>query len=109
MFMVDVRSYTRKGSARLIKPMKFHPDDGTILDNKDYWCERKWDGTRVEAIKSGDKIQLISSSSIKRGDALSYTILFPVIVKDLQQIKGNVILDGELVFVRKIGWKMILF
>ncbi|MDB6122946.1 MAG: putative ligase, partial [Pedosphaera sp.] len=60
--------------------------------------EVKWDGYRVEAIKTGKQIRLYS----RKGNDL--TLKFPQVLKALAKIKArSAVLDGELIAVDTTG------
>jgi ATP-dependent DNA ligase len=92
---------------RLIKPMKLHDTNGIELEDPNYLVERKWDGTRMQIHRFWEnnrktfEIKLYSARSIKCDNVIDYTSLYPNIVKELQKLEGEFILDAELVFVYK--------
>lgn len=63
-------------------------------DRKDWQAEYKWDGIRGQLIKRNDEIFIWS-----RGEEL-VTPQFPEIKETLQEIKGNFVLDGEILAVK---------
>ena len=67
------------------------------FDNKEFIFEVKWDGYR--AIAEWDKEQIKFYSR----NGLSFTDKFPSIVRALQKIKHNVVLDGEIVLLNSEG------
>ncbi len=60
------------------------------FDDKDWIFETKWDGFRAIAHKS-KKVELLSRNE------KSFNLRFPQIVKELEQLPGNFIVDGEIV------------
>lgn len=64
------------------------------FDDPDWVFETKWDGFRALAHK-GKKVELLSRNN------LSFNEKFPEIVKELQAMKGNFVLDGEIVILDK--------
>jgi ATP-dependent DNA ligase len=77
-----------------VPPEELHTYEGSHL------AQIKWDGTRVIVVKHDDHIHLMSRSW--KND---FADAYPEIVNELKQIKGNVVLDGELVFMRKSDGK----
>lgn len=64
------------------------------FNDKDWLFETKWDGYRALAHKA-KTVKLLS-----RNDK-SFNQRFPVLVKELQRLPGNFILDGEIVILDK--------
>ncbi|MDT0651127.1 DNA ligase D [Autumnicola edwardsiae] len=80
----------------VIKPM-MATTTKSIFNDPDWIYELKWDGYRMIAnIKDGE-VELYSRNGI------SYNQKFSRLVRDLEQISHNVILDGEVVVVDKKG------
>ncbi len=81
---------------QLSKPYPFclaYPVDGeveTLGDIRDWQVEYKWDGIRGQLIKRKDEVFIWS-----RGEEL-VTDQFPEVKEALLQIKGDFVLDGEL-------------
>ena len=73
-----------------IKPMlaKLHDK---IFDNPNWVYEIKWDGYRAIAEIKGNDTLLYSRNG------LSFKEDYPIVYQELQKIKGNVIIDGEIV------------
>ncbi len=94
-----VRKSVRAGGKKItnfIKPMLASIDDKPF-DDPEWIYEIKWDGYRAIAeIKKGN-IKLYSRNG------LSFLDLYPEIDEALQKIKGDVILDGEIVVLDKEG------
>lgn len=67
------------------------------FDNADWLFEVKWDGFRALAFVEKGKVEL------KSRNKLLFNTKFPSIVKSLENIKGSVILDGEVVVVDAEG------
>lgn len=67
------------------------------FDHDDWLFEVKWDGFRALAFVDQGKVEL------KSRNKLLFNEKFPSIVKNLQKIKGSVILDGEIVVVDQKG------
>ncbi len=67
------------------------------FDDSDWIFEIKWDGYRAITEVSGKKIEIYSRNFI------SYKTRFPTIARELDKIKKNVILDGEVVALDKSG------
>ncbi|CAN5256778.1 DNA ligase D [soil metagenome] len=68
-----------------------------IFNDPGWIYEIKWDGYRMIANIQGGKVELYSRNGI------NYNTKFSRLVRDLQQISHNVILDGEVVVVDKKG------
>jgi len=64
---------------------------------QDFIFEPKLDGTRCLLYKIGNKIKMLN----RRGNWFQNR--FPEIVADAQKLKGNLILDGEIVVLNKKG------
>ena len=81
---------------RLIEPMLVEEGSMKDLDSHDYEASRKYDGRRTIPVKCGDKIML-------RGRSWGNDVAqdFPEIVRELQSIQGNFVIDGELCFFEK--------
>lgn len=86
----------KKKMPREIKPML-----ATLVkdafDDPEWLFEVKWDGYRTLAYIEKNKVELFS-----RNQNL-FNPLFPSLVKDLLQFKGEAILDGEVVILDKEG------
>ena len=68
-----------------------------IFNDPDWIYELKWDGYRVIAHVDHGKVNIQSRNGI------SYNSKFPSLVKDLEQIQQEAILDGEVVVLNKEG------
>ncbi|UJH92822.1 non-homologous end-joining DNA ligase [Antarcticibacterium sp. 1MA-6-2] len=68
-----------------------------VFNDPDWIYELKWDGYRMIANVKDGKVELHSRN------AISYNTKFARLVRDLEQIPHNVILDGEVVVVDKKG------
>ena len=78
-----------------VSPMLASPAGDTLPEREDLAFEPKWDGFRMLAFRSGDRILLQGRS----GDDLSYA--FPdVAAALLSSLPDRVVLDGEVVVVR---------
>lgn len=64
----------------------------SLLDDSNWAGEYKFDGTRALISKKGDTIQMINRLGI------DYTERFPDITEQASRIKGDFIIDGELVY-----------
>lgn len=84
----------KQNTSRLLHPM-LAKTAGKLINEEDYAFEYKWDGFRCMARVSDDKVELISRNGI------SFNERFEIIANELQQIKDEVILDGEIVAVNK--------
>jgi len=89
-----------KKKIRLIEPMLVS-SNGTHLNNPNWSVERKYDGTRVEVLKEGNDIRLISARSIATKGGIDYSKNYPKLISELKKIKGDFILDSELVYFKK--------
>ena len=67
------------------------------FDNKEFIFEVKWDGYRAIAEWDNQQLKFYSRNG------LSFTDKFPSIVRALQKIKHNVVLDGEIVLLNSEG------
>ncbi len=66
--------------------------------NKEGWLyEVKWDGYRIIAFKNKNKVSLRSRSGI------DYSDRYTVVHNALQELKGNFVIDGEVVAFNKDG------
>lgn len=68
-----------------------------IFNKSDWIYELKWDGYRVLTNIEGGRVNLYSRNGI------SYNHKFPELVRDLEQISHEVVLDGEIVVVDEKG------
>jgi len=67
------------------------------LKRKDYWAQRKLDGTRCIIIKDGDRVEMRGRSWIN-----DYAPLFPEIVAEIRKLPvDSCVLDSELTFFKK--------
>ena len=67
------------------------------LKRKDYWAQRKLDGTRTIIIKDGDRVEMKGRSWIN-----DYAPLFPEIVAEIRKLPvDSCVLDSELTFFKK--------
>ncbi|MGN6495478.1 MAG: DNA ligase D [Agriterribacter sp.] len=103
---VKKKTVTRKTSlknkgTRSSMPAKVSPMLCTLVKepiaNAEYLHEIKWDGYRIISYVNKGKVKLDSRS------ALDYTAKYPPIVTALQQLKHNVVLDGEAVVFNNEG------
>ena len=95
----------KKGKAPKVRKLK--PEDTVkpmlastaqeIFNHPDWIYELKWDGYRLMAHVDDGKVRIYSRNGI------NYNSKFPKLVKDLEQIDHQVILDGEVVIVDKNG------
>lgn len=67
------------------------------FDNKDWLFEIKWDGYRAIAEVNQGKIALYSRNG------LNFQLTYPVVVEQLKKIKGEVVLDGEIIVLNDEG------
>lgn len=67
------------------------------FDDKAWIYEIKWDGYRAVADWQGKKLQLYSRNG------LSFIDKYPVIAEAVKTIKGDVVLDGEIVLLDEKG------
>lgn len=79
-----------------VKPM-LASSTKEIFNDKAWVYELKWDGYRVMANIRDEKVHLYSRNGI------SYNSKFKSLVKDLEHVEHDVILDGEVVFVNEDG------
>ncbi|TRO64115.1 DNA ligase D [Christiangramia sabulilitoris] len=80
----------------VIKPM-LATTAKKIFNHPDWIYELKWDGYRMIAHIENSKVSLTSRNGI------SYDSRFPDLVRDLQSIPHEVILDGEVVALNEKG------
>ncbi|GBQ20435.1 ATP-dependent DNA ligase [Gluconacetobacter sacchari DSM 12717] len=78
-------------------PMLAHPLEGVDLDAlapADWRAEWKWDGIRVQLVRTpgGERLYTRTAEDIGRA--------FPDILRILQDMAGHVVLDGELLVMR---------
>jgi len=67
------------------------------LKKKDYWAQRKLDGTRCIIIKDGDRVEMRGRSWIN-----DYAPKFPEIVEEIRRLPvESCVLDSELTFFKK--------
>jgi len=67
------------------------------LKRKEYWAQRKLDGTRAIIIKDGDRVEMRGRSWIN-----DYAPLFPEIVEEIRKLPvDSCVLDSELTFFKK--------
>ncbi|GAA4314925.1 DNA ligase D [Pontixanthobacter gangjinensis] len=79
-----------------VKPM-LASSTGKIFNDPEWIYELKYDGYRVIAHVYKGKVELHSRNGI------SYNSKFPQLVRDLEQVPHEAILDGEVVVVNKNG------
>ncbi|MBZ9728303.1 DNA ligase D [Salegentibacter sp. JZCK2] len=82
--------------SEFIKPM-LATSGKKIFNDPDWIYELKWDGYRALANIEDGKVDLYSRNGI------SFNSKFSKLVKDLEQIDNDVILDGEIVVLNKEG------
>ena len=84
------------------KPRRIHPmlaktGSNEDLKRRDYWAQRKLDGTRCIIIKDGDRVEMRGRSWIN-----DYAPLFPEIVAEIRKLPvDSCVLDSELTFFKK--------
>jgi len=82
-------------------PKEIKPMLATLVeepfDKKDWIYEIKWDGYRAIAEKEKNSVRLYSRNNQE------FNHKYPLIVKELQNIPYDVILDGEVVVVDETG------
>ena len=67
------------------------------LSRKDYWAQRKLDGSRTLLIKDGDRVEMRGRSWIN-----DYAPRFPEIVEEIRKLPvDSCVLDSELTFFKK--------
>jgi bifunctional non-homologous end joining protein LigD len=67
------------------------------LSRRDYWAQRKLDGTRIIIIRDGDRVEIRGHSWIN-----DYSLRFPEIVEEIRKLPvDSCVLDGELTFFEK--------
>lgn len=79
-----------------VKPM-LATSAKAIFNDPDWIYELKWDGYRLIAHVNDGEVNIHSRNGI------SYNSKFPQLVKDLETISNEVILDGEVVVVNQNG------
>lgn len=67
------------------------------FNNEDWIYEVKWDGFRVTAYINKGTVKLLSRSG------LNYTKNYPTIVQELEKLKHDAVIDGELVLIDESG------
>lgn len=99
MAELDVQRNLRRSNAgkvsRAIKPM-LATSGGKPFDDPDWIFEIKWDGFRAVA-EVGGGVRLYSRNALNFFDA------FPDVVEELQKIKPEAVLDGEVVALNDKG------
>ena len=94
--------------AAAIKPSHPKKDEKLtrIMHDDNYVCQRKLNGERLLTFKrstsydvGGDEIQAIGRNFSKTGEPMWKTKLIPHILNELQDIIGEVVLDGEVIFI----------
>lgn len=93
---IEKEDYLSTPMPHHIKPMLATLADHPF-DHKDWFFELKWDGFRAIAEIEKKNVKLYSRNF------QSYSKLFPDIVKELQALDTQVILDGEIVILDKKG------
>ena len=92
--VASIRHGKAKKITTYVKPM-LASIAKTAFDDKDWLFEIKWDGYRaITEIKKGE-VKFYSRNGIE------FSERFPAIVKELQKIKHDVILDGEIVLLNE--------
>src|SRR5690606_19025907 len=85
-----------KKLANFTKPMLAKETD-KAFDDKNWLFEIKWDGYRAVAEKNKKDIRLYSRNG------LDFSSTYPVITDQLQEIREEVIIDGEIVVLNDNG------
>ncbi|MFV8226179.1 DNA ligase D [Christiangramia aquimixticola] len=80
----------------IVKPM-LATSAGKIFNKPDWIYELKWDGYRIIAHVENGEVNIHSRNGI------SYNNKFPELVKDLENIEHEAILDGEVVILNEDG------
>ena len=97
---VDVSSLIKEGK-KAAMPTSLNPMLCTLIKeafNKEGWLhEVKWDGYRVITFKNKNKVTLSSRSGI------DYSERYTVVRNAIKKIKGNFVIDGEVVAFNKAG------
>jgi len=72
--------------------------EGNLKDlrRQGYACETKWDGTRVKVVKENGQVALINRHRI------IYTSRLPELIEAAKAIKGDFVLDGEVVWINPV-------
>lgn len=105
---IDVQDVSSAYVQKLIKSGKKEPMPGEIapmlctltpqpIDDRDYLYEIKWDGYRIISHVNKGKVRMDSRS------AKDYTSRYPVLVKALQELGHDAVLDGEVVVFNEEG------
>lgn len=90
----SVRSSGKQKLSKFIVPMFAQLGDQPF-DDPDWLYEIKWDGYRAIAEVVNGSVSLYSRNG------LSFNLLYPAIVEELEKFKDDVILDGEIVVLDK--------
>ena len=80
-----------------IKPM-LAKQAAAPFDDEEWIFEIKWDGFRAIAEKKASVVKLYSRNGV------SFINAYPLIVEALHKMKGNLILDGEVVVLNEKGY-----
>ncbi|WP_037316296.1 DNA ligase D [Salegentibacter sp. Hel_I_6] len=102
VFTDKLSKNTVGGKVRKIKPSEFikpmlATTGNKIFNDPDWIYELKWDGYRALANIEEGKVDLYSRNGV------SFNSKFSKLIKDLEQIEHDVILDGEIVVLNKEG------
>jgi len=95
------------GRERFIEPMLAYPKDDRRLDGKrEFYLERKWDGTRVVIVRDERGVRLYPRSWLKVRK--SYEEMYPELVREVLKLSAlnnnaEFLLDSELIFMNKKG------
>jgi bifunctional non-homologous end joining protein LigD len=81
---------------KFIKPM-LAKEIHSAFDDKGWLFEIKWDGYRAIAEKNKKNILLYSRNG------LNFHSTYPIVIEQLQKIKTDAILDGEIVVLNDEG------
>jgi bifunctional non-homologous end joining protein LigD len=88
----------RRASSRLPAPMLASPGSpGELGDTGEWAFEMKWDGIRALARVTDGELQLISRNGI------DITVSYPELAELLDQVRGDALIDGEIVALNKAG------
>ncbi|WP_373055557.1 DNA ligase D [Zunongwangia sp. H14] len=103
----DAEAYAPSEEKKKPKVRKLNPEDPVrpmlatstkeIFNDPEWIYELKWDGYRLIANIDNGNVKIHSRNGI------SYNSKFPNLVKDLEQVQQDVILDGEVVVLDKNG------
>jgi len=93
---VTKKEQTNTRLSKFIQPM-LAKETTEVFDSKEWLFEIKWDGYRAVSEIAAGKVELYSRNGI------SFNNRYPLVCRELEKIKHDVVLDGEMVVLDAQG------